>query len=326
MDIQSLPDQSQEQIENAFARFDEQRKSAAVGYLKHEGITHFHRDRMVKAAKQPNLKYPIYAVTDKHEIIAIVGSSYSAWHEKIYDVPYYKINPLYVFSNQPDQIQELLRRIRTELCTKQKAVYTLRIDAQQYGLSYEMTRQGFAFVGCSLRYHVGEHQLKEMDESEKSNNPITIRDYDIDDLLSVQYIAKSGHRHSHFFQEPKFGFEQTQDLFSQWIEKCANGAGERIWVAEQDGEIVGFSSCLLSRALYPYIQKNIGVIDFIVVGSNVQGVGVGRCLLQHTLRWFRDRVDDVELRTMADNLQAIRFYESHGFRVLSADHHFHLWK
>lgn len=327
MDIQSLSNQSEQQIGDAFAKFEEQRKHSAVGYLKHEGITHFHRDRMLKAAKQPNPKYPIYAVMDAYEIIAILGSSSSAWHEEIYGVPYYKINSLYVFSNQPEHIGEMLIHCKNNLFTMQNSVYTVRVDAQQHALAHEMTRQEFAFVGCSIRYHLGEHKLKETGKIDfVANNSLIIRDYDPADLESIQRIARTGHRHSHFFQEPRFGFEQTQNLFSQWLEKCANGAGEHIWVAEQDGEVLGFSSCLLSNMLFPYIQKKIGIIDFIVVGPNAQGLGVGKQLLQHTLEWFRDRVDDVELRTMADNLQAIRFYESHGFRALSADYHFHLWK
>lgn len=326
MDIQSLSNQSEQQIGDAFAKFEEQRKHSAVGYLKHEGITYFHRDRMLKAAKQPNPKYPIFAVVDANEIVAIVGASFSVWHEEIYGVPYYKINPLYVFSNQPDQIRVMLTQCRQSLFTEKNSVYTIRVDAQQHVLSHEMTRKEFAFVGCSTRYHLGEHKLKESGDFDTvANKTLIIRDYDLGDLERIQGIARSGHRHSHFFQEPRFGFEQTQNLFSQWLEKCANGAGERIWVAEQDGEVLGFSSCMLSSALFPYIQKKIGVIDFIVVGPDAQGLGVGRSLLHHTVRWFQERVDDVELRTMADNLQAIRFYESHGFRVLSADHHFHLW-
>ena len=63
MNISPLPNQSPKQIEEAFVRFEEQRKPSAVGYLNHEGITHFHRDRMLKAAKKPNPRYPIFAIT-----------------------------------------------------------------------------------------------------------------------------------------------------------------------------------------------------------------------------------------------------------------------
>lgn len=326
MNIQPLANQSPEQIEGAFARFDEQRMPSAVGYLKDEGITRFHCDRMLKAAKQPNPNYPISAIMDGDEILAIVGSSKSTWHEDVYGVPYYKVNPFYVFTNQQDQIAGLLSSLRKEIFTATNSVYTVRVDAQQHGLSYEMSRQGYRYVGCSIRYHLGERKLKEFGDFDlNSNNTLTIRDYDSGDLNSIQSIARAGHRHSHFFQEPQFGIEQTQDLFAQWLEKCANGAGERIWVAEQNGEVLGYSSCLLSKALQSYINKRIGIIDFIVVGPNAQGLGVGKSLLHHSLQWFQGCVEDVELRTMADNLQAIRFYESHGFRVLSSDHHFHLW-
>lgn len=325
MDIELLSQQSPEQIAKAFERFDLQHRHSAVGYLADAGITRFHLDRMLKAAEKLSPNLPIYAITDDNGIAAIVGISPSKWHEEIYGVPYYKIAPFYVMTESYNEIHEIVNGFKNQLCNASHAVYTLRMDAQQH-LAYELSKQDFVFVGTSIRYHLGESKFKSIQQiSDTANHSLTIRDYDANDLTAVQQIARNGHRHSHFFHEPRFGFEQTQNLFAEWIQQCAKGDA-KIWVAENGGKIIGFASCLETHTLQPYIQKRIGIIDFIVVDPEAQGMGAGKNLLQHTLQWFKDRVDDVELRTMADNLQAIRFYEAYGFRVLSSDHHFHLWK
>lgn len=326
MDVAPFHTIHQQQIETAFEEFDRMRKLHAVGYTAEEGITRFHCDRMVQLSQNPKSNQSVYANIYHDKIAAIMGSSTSKWHEEIYGVPYYKINPLYVFVDQHSLIQNVVSNLNQFCCTEPESVYTLRVDAQQDTMAYELSRQGFAFVGTSVRYHLGEKVLRNHPLiSEKTNCSITIRQYSPDDLETIQRIARTGHRHSHFFQEPRFEKEQTQYLFSEWIKKCMGGLAEMIWVAELDGNVVGFSSCLLSNALQPYINKKIGVIDFIVVDESIQGKGIGKELLGNTLQWFHDKVDDVELRTMADNLHAVRFYEKYGFRILSSDHHFHLW-
>ncbi|MGC9329623.1 MAG: GNAT family N-acetyltransferase, partial [Candidatus Hinthialibacter sp.] len=118
---------------------------------------------------------------------------------------------------------------------------------------------------------------------------------------------------------------RVRNLFADWIAQCAASSAYRITVAEQKGRVIGFCSSFVQKSLQTYIRRAIGIIDFIVVDSCIQGRGIGRALLKAAFDEFQPEVDCVELRTMADNLQAIRFYEKHGFRMLSADQHLHYW-
>ncbi len=326
MKIEFLNQISTNQLSQAFKRFQKNRAGKAVGYLAEKGIAKFHCDRMLKWIEKAHSNSSVHALIKTGEIQAIFGTNQSVWHEEIYGYPYYKINPFFVFDENPIHTQEIIQHLISTF-DEAGSVYTLRVDAQQHHVAYELTRQGFVFVGTSIRYNLGEDKFKNhplLDE--KTNNSLTIRDYDSIDLEAVQQIAKAGHRHSHFFHEARFPFEKTQELFTGWIERCAGGQSAKMWIAENQEHIVGFATCLFNTALHPYIGKKIGIIDFIVVDPSAQGLGVGKQLLQHVLQWFTGQVDDVELRTMADNLQAVRFYEKHRFRILSSDHHFHLWK
>ena len=75
-------------------------------------------------------------------------------------------------------------------------------------------------------------------------------------------------------------------------------------VAELDGEIVG--TCLGS------FDGRKGYVQKVAVRPDLQGKGVGRCLVEETLRRMRE-VGAVDFRVDCDESVA-KFYESCGFK------------
>jgi GNAT superfamily N-acetyltransferase len=74
-----------------------------------------------------------------------------------------------------------------------------------------------------------------------------------------------------------------------------------VWVAEQDGTVVGFAG------LDP------GKLEHLYVDPDAQNQGVGLELLDHAKRL---RPDGLQLWAFQKNEGARRFYERHGFRVI----------
>lgn len=91
------------------------------------------------------------------------------------------------------------------------------------------------------------------------------------------------------------------------------GAGVEFWGCVQDGELVGVMG----------IQQvqDVTLIRHAYVLSRNQGQGIGAQLLGH-LRTLTDR--PVLIGTWADAAWAIRFYQKHGFRVVTHDEKEHL--
>jgi ribosomal protein S18 acetylase RimI-like enzyme len=88
--------------------------------------------------------------------------------------------------------------------------------------------------------------------------------------------------------------EGDSDFFHQVIlQRCD------IWVAEQQGKLVGF---LAIHGSY---------IDRLYVSPNVQRCGIGAALLTHAMKLSPA---GLELHTHQKNLTARSFYEKHGFR------------
>jgi ribosomal protein S18 acetylase RimI-like enzyme len=80
--------------------------------------------------------------------------------------------------------------------------------------------------------------------------------------------------------------------------------GEKVWVVEKDGDIVGFISI--------WIQDNF--IHNLFVHPNYQGCGIGAQLLQKAEEYLSR---PMELKVTTENIKAFKFYEKHGWKKIS---------
>jgi ribosomal protein S18 acetylase RimI-like enzyme len=88
------------------------------------------------------------------------------------------------------------------------------------------------------------------------------------------------------------------------------------FVAEQDGEIIGFACGSILKAP-PYLSdhKYIGHIDSGYVEEKYRGKGVGKELTQAITEWFYNKnVTYIELTVLAQNLNSIAVWRKLGFK------------
>ena len=104
---------------------------------------------------------------------------------------------------------------------------------------------------------------------------------------------------------PKKPFQDTLAAF----EKEVNSGRSRIAVIENGEEILGF--CKVN------INGEEGTVDYLVVLKNHRGNGYGETLLAWALDVLRaGGAGRIEVKVVDGN-DAVRFYEKHGFRVVS---------
>ena len=89
----------------------------------------------------------------------------------------------------------------------------------------------------------------------------------------------------------------------------------RVWVAQADGEAVGFVAATLHQA------TGIGEIHMIAVDPRHQGGGIGTALTEAATNWFQashTRVAMIETGGDPGRAPARRMYEKAGYRALPA--------
>lgn len=149
-----------------------------------------------------------------------------------------------------------------------------------------------------------------------TTDAIDIRPYDAADAAAVRacFIELQDHEHALDPQAPTG--EEIADEYIAWMfERCARHQG-RVLVARLDGEIVGFSSVLLSM---PRTDPDDPVpvhalVQDLVVREKCRNRGVGAQLIA-TAETLAREVGRTEIRVwvVAQNQGARRFYDRAGY-------------
>lgn len=96
--------------------------------------------------------------------------------------------------------------------------------------------------------------------------------------------------------------------------------GDRpVFVAEEDGEILGYAMCIVQRqtgrSMYPVVNL---FLDDLCVSQRARGRGIGGALYRHVVAVARERgYYSVRLHVWDCNAPAKQFYARQGMKVLS---------
>jgi GNAT superfamily N-acetyltransferase len=140
-----------------------------------------------------------------------------------------------------------------------------------------------------------------------------------EDLAALRAIARSGHRDSRFYSDPRFPRERCDELYATWVERSFHGFADALLVAEVDGGAAGYISCLCEPG-------GTGRIGLVGVAEACQGKGIAQRLIGRALAWFGEHgATRVLVSTQGRNVPAMRLYERCGFRVAAVQVWFHRW-
>ena len=113
------------------------------------------------------------------------------------------------------------------------------------------------------------------------------------------------------------------DLFKSGAKKYTDAeldviladATRPIFVAESDGEVLGYAFCILIQHKDNNILTDVKTlyIDDLCVDENIRGKGIGRSLYNYVVEYAKEcGCYNVTLNVWADNKHALAFYESIG--------------
>jgi len=108
------------------------------------------------------------------------------------------------------------------------------------------------------------------------------------------------------------------DWLSDTILAYLQAEGTRGFVAEQEGQVIGFCSYVIDQA------RKRGTVGYNGVARSHQGREIGSAMLDFVMSRFRAEGMDHAVVIVGDNeehLPARRNYEKHGFRRLTGYHY-----
>lgn len=105
------------------------------------------------------------------------------------------------------------------------------------------------------------------------------------------------------------------EMFRVRLEQTLADDDWRIFLAEDDGQPIGFLSALIRENPPAYRERSYGYVEDAVVAESSRRRGVGAALYRAATAWFRERgVKTVQLSAASANPVSLAFWRKQGFR------------
>lgn len=140
---------------------------------------------------------------------------------------------------------------------------------------------------------------------------VTLREANSTDAGQVLSLVQSCLQTAEYLLESDGEVNLTVEHQKEWIEKITRNPQNKLWVAVNDGEIIG--SMEIRRGEF-IKNKHIGVVGLILL-KRWRGRGLGSRLFKILVEWAEDDpcIEILELEVYGDNLREIALYRKFGF-------------
>ena len=110
-----------------------------------------------------------------------------------------------------------------------------------------------------------------------------------------------------------FKYEYPYEVTKSNLEKVLNKDDHVVFVAEDEGKIIGYIEARDHIAIYAPELKDVMAL---VVSEEARHKGVGKKLMDTVIEWAKkDGAQGVRLTTREDRVIAHKFYEDYGFEM-----------
>jgi len=130
-------------------------------------------------------------------------------------------------------------------------------------------------------------------------------------------IAEKIFHSDRFHADPEISNNAANELKKAWIQNSVSGRADKVLITRSgSGAITGFNACMLN--------EKTAAIDLIGVGTEYQGQGLGRLLVQAAQKHYAGRAKSLTVGTQLNNSHSIALYQSLGFTLLASSLTLHL--
>ncbi|HKZ26322.1 MAG TPA: GNAT family N-acetyltransferase [Rubrobacteraceae bacterium] len=110
----------------------------------------------------------------------------------------------------------------------------------------------------------------------------------------------------------------AEKVMRRFLSDLSSSSHSCLFVAEVDGEVVGFLSGELREGSPAFQPKTWAAVEDVYVTPDHRSSGIGHALFEACQEWARERgANGVSLQVAADNTRGRKFYQELGFREVS---------
>jgi ribosomal protein S18 acetylase RimI-like enzyme len=146
---------------------------------------------------------------------------------------------------------------------------------------------------------------------------VTIRKAEPHDLESLGRLGAMLMRTHYAYDRKRFlaPGKGAESGYGSFLGSLLDSPDDCVFVAEQDGTIVGYVYAALEPLSWKELRGPAGFIHDVAVTEDARRLGVGKKLMQVAMEWLRDRgAPRVILWTAASNETAQALFRRLGFR------------
>jgi GNAT superfamily N-acetyltransferase len=209
------------------------------------------------------------------------------------------------------------------------------LEKLTHGCVEYLTKNGYEFASCRVSENNFEHIVAFQNAGFKileclltlryfNSTAIVTQGKDMpdgigyataDDAEECSSIARRIFTLDRYHADPCIVDKNANDLKAAWARNSCSGYADVVFVAYEDGQIVGFNACLL--------KDSVAMIDLMGVLPEYCGYGIGRKLMQAAIAYYSGRVTYIQVGTQSRNWASLSLYQSIGFKVCHSAFTFH---
>lgn len=179
---------------------------------------------------------------------------------------------------------------------------TFRIPSNNFALIHTLEKSGFILVDCLINLNLETSDIK------TSKLPKEIRESNSADLDALKTLTSRLFSTGRVLNDPFIPKKRAKQFYVRWIENAVLGKSADLVLVWDEREILGYIT----------LQKK-GQISLVGVSAKARGRGIGKKLINASANRFSQwNVRNIIVETQADNIPALNFYQSAGFRIANS--------
>jgi ribosomal protein S18 acetylase RimI-like enzyme len=213
----------------------------------------------------------------------------------------------------------LLSKLVKESAKKSYDLLFVRVPMNDMLTLMALEKQGAILTDVLVTFF---NDLKDLHHPNMKMNGVEVKESSKEDEDVLVEISRKMFKYDHFHADPFLSTQLSDELYAKWMRNSLCGLADKVLVARENQEIVGFITCKIENLT----QKcKFGTIDLIGVKHENRGKGIGSLLVTEALGWFRGIVPSVYVGTQVRNFNAMWLYSKLNFRPVYSEATMHLW-